>query len=459
MEEFKKHHPDDGAKAKGRGLSIRRLNLVMIGLTLLLSALLLFATVRANIGYAEIRSQTEDYIRLQADAFDMQLGSDYLTEQVRRFAETGNTECVTAYFAEANSLRRRDKALEHLRVYFGDTQAFTTLEAAMEESLALMEQEYYSMRLTVAALGLDPADFPEEIRSVVLSERDAVLSPEEQGARARAMVFDDEYHASKAFIFDHIQLCLIELTQEIQNRQTATLDRLHELLTQQRTLIILSILFTIGTMLLTLLLVIRPLLRAVDYIRADQPVPITGSSEFRFLAGTYNLIYEKNREKEEQLTYEATHDRLTGLYNRAGYDFFLENVDLDSTALLLIDVDKFKGINDSYGHDIGDRVLSRVAEVIRSSFRAQDYVCRIGGDEFAVLLIHAEAAPSGMIVEKLERINRLLKTPGDDLPPVSLSCGVAFGSGVQSSKGLYKTADAALYRVKAGGGCGCEVHS
>jgi len=261
----------------------------------------------------------------------------------------------------------------------------------------------------------------------------------------------------KESISRHVQACLDTLTKEVDAHQKAATDALDDMLFKERTLILIAILATLFTMLLTTLLVVSPLLRAVVYIRADQPIPIKGSNEFQFLAKTYNLMYEANREKTERLTYDATHDQLTGIHNRSGYAFFLNNTDWSTSALLLFDVDKFKGINDGGGHELGDRALVRVAQTILGSFRNQDHVCRIGGDEFAVIMVHTDAEHMDLVKSKVARINQTLAREEDGLPPISLSCGVAFGDSSQDTEAIFKRADAALYAVKAAGGCDCRI--
>ena len=441
-----------------RGVSVRQLNILLAGITLAISVLLLFATYRARVGYVELRGYTDNYIRWQRDAYDLQLASDFLTEQVRSFVETGERYYLEAYFKEATVTRRREKALENLETYLGETEAYTALEAAMRQSVLLMEREYYAMRLVVEAKGYALFEFPKEIIDVDLHSGDAHMAPESQMDLARSMVFDQIYASRKQSIAENMDACLTQLTAEVERRQVTTADRLELLLHRQRLLIIFLIVVTVLTMLLTLLLVISPLLRAVVFIRGQQPIPVKGSYEFRFLAKTYNLMYAASREKQEQLAYEATHDKLTGAYNRAGYDFLLQNVDIGTTALLVVDLDKFKSINDTYGHDAGDRVLMRVADCLRGSFRSQDYICRVGGDEFVVLLVRADTASPEMLTGKIGQVNGALLDPREEgLPQASVSCGAAFGREGEDGDALFRRADAAMYEVKERGGCGCRV--
>ena len=442
-----------------KGISIRHIQLLMALLLLVISVLLLITTFRTKIGYLRMREYTGSYIQWQRDADQLQMASDYLTEQARCFVETGKREYLDNYFEEAEVTRRRDKALESIRGIVDDVEANRALEAAMNESVALMDREYYAIRLAVASNGYDVNDYPAAIQKVELSEEDALLSREKQGVRAREMMFDDVYHLKKAAISANVQKCLDTLSNEVDTHQKAATDMLDDMLFKERTLILISIIATLFTMLMTTLLVVSPLLRAVVFIRADQPIPIRGSNEFQFLAKTYNLMYEANKEKTQRLTYEATHDQLTGIHNRSGYVFFLQNTDWENSALLLFDVDKFKQINDGNGHGTGDRALVRVAKMLQGSFRSQDHVCRIGGDEFAVIMVHTEPAHGAMVQSKVAHINEVLGRGEDGLPPISVSCGVAYGDQSQDTEAVFKRADAALYAVKAAGGRGCRIGS
>ena len=176
----------------------------------------------------------------------------------------------------------------------------------------------------------------------------------------------------------------------------------------------------------------------------------------RFLADAYNEMFDQQKRFTERLAYSATHDSLTGLYNRAAYDAMREDAGGEAdTGVLMIDVDKFKGYNDSYGHDVGDAVLKKVAQVLRESFRSDDFIGRIGGDEFCVVMVHAGSALETLVREKIERANRRLQNTDDGLPRISLSVGVAFGDRKYPSGDIYKDADTALYRAKDAGGGQC----
>ena len=187
--------------------------------------------------------------------------------------------------------------------------------------------------------------------------------------------------------------------------------------------------------------------------------PIHGVAELRTLAETYNSIYEENEEREMLMKHQAEHDSLTELLNRRSFDQILSLYEKDrsSFALILADVDVFKQINDTCGHDTGDRILKRVAALLHTTFRSTDYVCRIGGDEFAVIMVDMSRELYYTITDKITEINGLLAVPEDGLPAVSLSAGVAFSDENGFCGSLFRAADSALYTAKAHGRCGCSV--
>lgn len=121
-------------------------------------------------------------------------------------------------------------------------------------------------------------------------------------------------------------------------------------------------------------------------------------------------------------------------------------------SLLLIDIDRFKMINDGYGHSKGDEVLSQVAEILRTTCRAHDTPARYGGDEFAVLLMHADLVRAAAIGERIrQKVGQLVFEDAEDLV-CSTSIGVTQISPEYETPGQWvAAADIALYRAKAAG--------
>ncbi|WP_305782714.1 putative bifunctional diguanylate cyclase/phosphodiesterase [Symbioplanes lichenis] len=166
------------------------------------------------------------------------------------------------------------------------------------------------------------------------------------------------------------------------------------------------------------------------------------------------------RDREQELQRLALRDPLTGLANRAGVDARLAEVvgTRSDIALLLLDLDDFKLVNDAYGHAAGDVVLTEFAAVLQAAVRAEDVAARIGGDEFVVLL--TGIADDGEAVAAAERIAAAAAPValGEDLIPVRVSIGVATPSSGESPKELLRRADMAMYEAKQEGTHGVRLH-
>ena len=168
--------------------------------------------------------------------------------------------------------------------------------------MALMEREYYSMRLKIEACGYDLNDFPNVLRLTELAAEDAALSPEQKDALARSIVFDRNYRLQKEAISDNVQACLAALSNVFEARRDETADRLGSIMLRQRVLIIASVLITVTMLLIALNHIVRPILQAAESIREDRPLAVKGSKELRLLADSYNHIYETNREYRQTIT-------------------------------------------------------------------------------------------------------------------------------------------------------------
>ncbi len=156
-----------------------------------------------------------------------------------------------------------------------------------------------------------------------------------------------------------------------------------------------------------------------------------------------------------ELAHKARHDLLTELLN---HEAFTEELELElgrarrydqGVTLAFVDLDRFKAVNDTYGHLEGDRVLRRIAQLLREIRRGSDIAGRMGGDEFAVLLVQTEAEAGGHFLARLQdRIDELI---GDGELPAGFgfSGGLAhFPSDGESAEALFRAADRRLYGVK-----------
>ncbi|MCD4501792.1 sensor domain-containing diguanylate cyclase [Chromobacterium vaccinii] len=160
--------------------------------------------------------------------------------------------------------------------------------------------------------------------------------------------------------------------------------------------------------------------------------------------------------KAAELAQQARHDALTSLHNRMAANEQLQEEHLRYKrtgapyAVLLLDVDHFKRVNDTFGHDAGDRVLRHIADTLLNSARATDFVARFGGEEFLLLLPETDAAGAAVLAEKIRAAVEQSQAP--DVGRITLSIGLATADAADAQpEAAVKRADLALYRAKAGG--------
>lgn len=449
---------EKASKKPIRGIKIRTMNLWMILVSCVLYLLLILATIHASGCYTDMVASTGEYITCEENASLVTQGSDFLTEQVRLFAVTADLRYLDAYFTEVNDTRRRDTALGQLKEYQVDKESLEYLELALDNSNSLMEQEIYAMKLTAAAHGLDLNAYPQ-VSSAELTPQDLSLSPQQMIQKAQELVFGSGYQSAKSLIAGNIAYFIDSVSKGTELKQQQSFLVLKRTMRGQQILISILFIENILTFILIIRLIVKPLQIYVHNIQEEKMLEITGSYEFKYLALTYNSIYEINSANEAMLRHRAEHDPLTGIINRGTFDQLRQVLKTKPCpiALLIIDVDKFKLVNDGYGHEMGDKVLKKVAKLLETSFRSTDYPARIGGDEFAVILTDIAPDMESMITEKIHSINDILLHPSDDLPVVSLSVGGAFSAAGFADE-LYNQADTALYHVKKQGRCNCSFY-
>jgi len=205
---------------------------------------------------------------------------------------------------------------------------------------------------------------------------------------------------------------------------------------------------------------IRALEQAADRLgdgELSHRVEVTRTDELGALATAFNEMAADLERSRDALTHQALHDPLTGLGNRTlladrvGHALAGARRRGTAVALLLLDLDGFKTLNDSLGHPIGDRVLALTAARIRATLRAGDTAARLGGDEFAVLLEDVDPERARAAAERIgDALSEPLSMDGNEIV-LGASTGIALSGGVDSADELLRNADLAMYRAKQAG--------
>ena len=444
-------------KIKEQGVSLRAAHWIMVVIALVVTAALLVETYLSSQAFKELSGATGEYIELERAAKELMEASDYLTQEVQSFTVTGEQAHMKSYFEESENNRRRESSIDTMMEKMSDSFAARQMQNAMNESLKLMDTEYYAMALVCSVKEF--SSVPEAVARTKLTFDDSLLSADAKMEKARRMVHDEKYHQAKDVIRAGINGCVNEL-EKITNRvQDETSVKMSGELLKIRILVIALAVGTIVFLFITTMLGINPLLQGVEKIKEDSEIPEVGAYEFRYLARTYNDMYSAFKQNIANLNYHVSHDKLTGVYNRMGYDILSSNLDFTTTTVIMIDVDHFKDINDSHGHDIGDKVLQKLARILRATFRSDDYICRIGGDEFVVFMMYTAEDYKKVLIDKIRRINdALAATKADNLPVVSISAGVVYGKDEVDPGLIMKHVDEALYSMKQQGRKGCYFY-
>jgi diguanylate cyclase (GGDEF)-like protein len=180
----------------------------------------------------------------------------------------------------------------------------------------------------------------------------------------------------------------------------------------------------------------------------------SGSKEFSFIRRSINNLLTKVEDSQNRIRNMALYDQLTGIPNRTLFNELLKrDISLSSRicriiGVVFIDLDNFKSVNDTLGHDKGDELLAIASQVIRRSFRESDVVARVGGDEFAILLPNS---PRPKVEEICARIKTSVVDYNKKNPrlPLGISTGFSIRTGPgQSMAELYREADNAMYKEK-----------
>ena len=165
----------------------------------------------------------------------------------------------------------------------------------------------------------------------------------------------------------------------------------------------------------------------------------------------------EQKKREEWMQYKMEHDELTGTLNRTAFNRVTKLLEDNLTpfALILLDIDNFKTINDTHGHDVGDEVLSQLVTALNEKMRSVDKIFRIGGDEFAIIMNRITLEQANRVKSLINQVNEITMSDMNDVPPFSISAGVTFS--ICYNENVFHNADKALYRTKETTRKGCTV--
>ncbi len=440
------------------GVRLSHLNVLLIFVGIILTALMAVSMSQTTNSVKETVTFSDSYISNQQTGGMLRDFATRMGEQAMAFVQSGQPGSAQAYEGMMAAINAQ------LEQYLPESSNSEDAGAAFMEAVGAFRDrnaaERRAMRLAADTMppGMKKA-LPAFLRNAELSEEDQALSPDEKKALAVSLLTAEKYIAKENVIRTSVDLGQRRASEEGKIQADKTFARVKRIVRNQMILMIMVLVVAVLALLANRVLILSPMHNSVKNLNRREPIPVEGSYEMRRLATAYNDVLRENEEKTEALSYTASHDALTGVYNRDAFDKVYRKIEnQEHVGLIVIDVDHFKQYNDEFGHDIGDKVLCTAVEAIRRQFGGVDHISRIGGDEFCIVMPGEDQEQAERIREKIIRINEDLAESSRKLPPITISAGIAFWDRPNPKGSLFKDADSALMELKKTRNDCCAVY-
>ena len=448
------NHPGTGRHA---GIRLNRMNILMICIGLVLATLMAVSMYRTSGSVKEIVTVTNNYLSNQSAGGMLRDFAGDLANQAMAFVQSGEVGPAKGYEAQLNVINT--KLEQYAPETSNSASANSEFNRALEAFRVRNSLEISAMRLVAETMPSPMFEaLPDFLKETELSAEDRAMPDEDKKGKAMSLLTSESYTQMEETIRESIDRSHRLSSEEGQQQADRTFSEVRKQVAEQSVLVIMFVLVSVIALLINRTLIISPIQKSVENLDHREPIPEKGSYEMRHLARVYNEVLKENEEKTDRLSYTATHDALTGVYNRTDFDRYYRQVEKQpNIGLVVVDVDHFKQYNDDFGHDIGDRVLCTAVDAMKRHFRAEDHISRIGGDEFCIIMPGTCHADGKKIRNKILEINREMSGRGGNLPPVTISAGIAFWNRPNPEGSLFKDADTVLLNVKKTRDHCCEV--
>lgn len=469
-----------------KGIKISLVTIIMLAFVVVICALLVVSNIQLDNDFETVVEFDNYYKQCNYKADQMEKYIDELQTNMVNIVEKGDpTSYMKAYFSSMKSdeaakltdeVKKTTDALDNLDE---DTKsqlvenckylekakpAYDKLSSKYDLKIMKYMYEYYQKKeLEGNEKRIDSSKFPEEIVNMVtLSASELKKTPEQFRESARAMLYSDSYTSDMKNInaninnfSDRIKVFADENLEQQQNQ-------LGRGIVMQQIYCIVMIVGMVVIVLILYKLVITVLRHYVRQIISTTDLKPEGVYELRYLADAYNEKFEKIEKKEQSLIRRADYDSLTNIYNRGAFETAVNNklkeINDNTSAFVLFDVDNFKKVNEDFGHEMGDKILSLISYTLQESFGENDILGRISGDEFGVFIPSVPEEDLSYVKERVANINRQMSAPNASFPSITFSVGISLNFQGDTFKDAYGRADDALFYVKSHGRCGCRIY-
>lgn len=441
---------------KDRTISIKTINLSFALIVILFSVGIIIINHLVEKKYIGAVTSQQVLVACNNAASTLQKDSDNLTLCINNFVDTHEAASMTEYF-EIIDKHLREQDLQKAKKYNVNC---SSLEEALSLSNELAEIELHAFALVTSAF--DTKDTaPQQVAEYSLSKEELELSKSEKILAAQHMIHGREYNNYKHHIYRKISNFESSVLAGTETNLATDLNDISIYLKHLHLIVICANLFVILMALILYWKVTTVLSKYIKSISQNEFIDPRGTIELKYLANVFNKYLAMKNAMEYELQKKADIDPLTQVANRRSFETFIEtklHTEGSYGAFVFLDIDDFKNINDTYGHDTGDLILKKLAAKMQHKFRENDFFGRFGGDEFVIWLDRVTEAETVMIKQRVcELSGPFIVSEGRDIP-VSISAGIAFCKSGDNYKTVSKHADMALYEKKRSGKHGCIIY-
>lgn len=434
---------------KGKGIKVNILSGIFIAIGVITMVAAIFAIKKIYDKYDEMMN-SHQLVEIQREAAEsFQEASDYLTDQSRKFAVTGDIKNAENYFEEINIAKRREAANAMIEESHTLELESSLLNNAMDLSETLAKQEIHAMKLASQAMKLEESKLPEDISSYELSEDELSLDSAGQQSLAIQLLYNSEYEDYKDQINWNIESAIALIKDESGTKYREDESDLILALNIATLFVFIMFILLMLIFIFNALLVVNPAEKFIDLLDKKERLPEIGGYELRKFARKYNDIYRSNKKNRELLREQGEVDDLTGTLKVGTLELVRHNLTQNNEPLgiMMIDIDNFRSIKEANGYDMADKVVAKVAGLFTTSFKSSDYIIRTSQDEFEIFLLRMKQTDSDMLIGRIAEINEKLKDSSDGVVEASVSVGVSFSDNGYTVEAERK-ADMALNSVK-----------
>lgn len=461
-------------KSDKRKISIKTVYAVIIAFFMIIGGIGLTLVFMLKAQFDGLMQSEQNFTLAVTYSEQIRKGSDTLTENSQNYVVLKDDKYLLEYWRVLNVEKPRTTAVERLRELGLTDEEEAMITEAMSYSNALIDDEVTAMHYILASKGITDMEALSAIQGEGFDDatRERILASEISGEaeeypnKAANIIFGVDYQEFKNKINSLADSFNSHITERMESSMENSVNTSVVMLGLNLGLMVFMIIGVAAVLIVLYTMLVGPILGFKNSLANDTELNISGAAELSYLSEKYkkkDADFEKQRmrlEAENDLyRKKSQHDYLTNLVNREVLDEYLRNKFSDAEnippfVLYMVDIDDFKKVNDTYGHDAGDRILKALAVSFKCvALKYGGLAARYGGEEFVVTAECIEESDVDQIAEELLQLVRKTQIIYGGLKiATTVSVGSCFSlTGGRDERTILLNADGAMYKSKARG--------